>query len=222
MQITTSPVPPHRLGLFVAVIGTALLALSISPEFARADDANVLANCPVKGDATKASVQDLNVLKRRMTAPTSSDVDTKATLNAVLAKGDDTDRWSTSKAAIFEGYVVGVLKGGIESVNCHTHDAAYRDTHIELALNPNEQDKSKYVVVEVTPQFRELMDKKNVDWSTATLKQTLLGHKVKVMGWLFFDAEHKQNATNTNPHGTNLWRATVWEIHPITSLEVVN
>jgi hypothetical protein len=181
----------------------------------------VLANCPVTGDAKKESVKQLNVLKRRMNSPKPADIDGAATLQAVLVTGDDTNRWKTDHGATFEGYVVGVLKGGVESVNCHTHDAAYRDTHIELAMSPDETDKSKFVVVEVTPQVREEMTAKGVDWSTATLKSTLLHHKVKITGWLLFDEEHKPNAENTNPNGTNIWRATVWEIHPITNIEIL-
>jgi hypothetical protein len=35
------------------------------------------------------------------------------------------------------------------------------------------------------------------------------------------DEQHPHHATNTIPDGTQLWRATCWEIHPITALEVV-
>jgi hypothetical protein len=39
---------------------------------------------------------------------------------------------------------------------------------------------------------------------------------------LFFDGEHEHQAENTEPDGDRNWRATAWEIHPITSLEVVS
>jgi len=157
-----------------------------------------------------------------MTIPTTAEIDHHATLEAVLAPGDDTKRWTQDTGATFEGYVAGVLEGGSESVNCHTNSEAYKDTHIELALNPNETDKSKYIVVEVTPQVRQRESAAGRDWSTGTLKKELLGHKVKITGWLLFDAEHVGNAINTNPDGSRIWRATVWEIHPITSIEVEN
>lgn len=211
------------IGLATAlVLGTMTFAGEAAPrQLTTSDDAALLASCPLTGDARRQSVQDLNVLKRRMSVPSASDLDASATLTAVLAPGDDTERWDTHRGATFEGYVVGVLKGGVESVNCHTHDPAYRDTHIELALSPDETDKDKFVVVEVTPQVRQKMAAQGVDWSTETLKHTLMHHKVRITGWLLFDEEHKANAANTNPGGSDVWRATVWEIHPITAIEVL-
>jgi hypothetical protein len=53
------------------------------------------------------------------------------------------------------------------------------------------------------------------------LRQQLLGRWIRVTGWLLFDVEHAENAANTNPGGKTLWRATAWEVHPITSIEVL-
>jgi len=186
-----------------------------------ADDAQVLANCPTVGDATGANVRALNTLKRRMTVPTPADIDPNVTLKTMVAPGDDTTRWDEKRGATIEGYVADVKVGGVESVNCHTHDPAYRDTHIALTLDPMKNDESTYVIVEVTPQVREEMSKKGVDWSTKTLRTSLLGRWVRVTGWLLFDVEHKPNAKNTASGGAHIWRATVWEVHPITAIEVL-
>lgn len=185
------------------------------------DDATVLANCPVAGDTAVLPVQHLNVLKRRMTVPTAADIDPGATMAALTVPGDDTTRWNAAKGATIAGYVAGVLVGGVESVNCHTHEAAYRDTHIELTLKPNANDETTYVIVEVTPQVRQKMAASGADWSTATLRKQLLGKWIQVTGWLLFDMEHAANAANTNPGGTKNWRATAWEVHPITSITVL-
>jgi hypothetical protein len=77
------------------------------------------------------------------------------------------------------------------------------------------------VIVEVTPRWRQMMKAQGVDWSTRTLQKTLPGHWVKVRGWLLFDLEHAGAAENTHPGGRANWRATAWEIHPITALEIV-
>ena len=205
------------------IVMTMLAAVATLPvsRTAVADDAQVLANCPTVGDATGARVRALNTLKRRMTAPTPGNVDPNVTLKAMVASGDDTNRWDEKRGATIEGYVADVKVGGVESVNCHTHDPAYRDTHMELTLDPTKNDESTYVIVEVTPQVRQEMAQKGVDWSTKTLRTSLLGRWVRVSGWLFFDVEHKPNAKNTASGGAHIWRATVWEVHPITAIEVL-
>jgi hypothetical protein len=48
-----------------------------------------------------------------------------------------------------------------------------------------------------------------------------LGRWVRVTGWLLFDAEHANAAENTAPGRARNWRASAWEIHPITAVEVV-
>jgi hypothetical protein len=60
-----------------------------------------------------------------------------------------------------------------------------------------------------------------IDWETSTLKRTINGRCVRISGWMLFDSEHKGQAENTAPGNSADWRATAWEIHPITSLEVL-
>lgn len=211
----------------VAAIGIALSLLQPSIAVARhghassGNDAATLASCPTEGDAKNARVRSLNVLKRRMITPAPTDVDSKVTLAAMVAPGDDVSRFDTNKAAVISGYVADVKVGGVESVNCHTHDLKYRDTHIELTLDPMHDSENKHVIVEVTPQWRQAMDAKGVDWNTATLRQQILGRWIMVTGWLLFDEEHANAAENTNPGGSKNWRATVWEIHPITNIQLL-
>jgi hypothetical protein len=45
---------------------------------------------------------------------------------------------------------------------------------------------------------------------------------VEITGWLLFDFEHVPEAENTNPGGAKNWRATCWEIHPVTSIRVLD
>src|SRR5207302_1492591 len=92
--------------------------------------------CPLVGDAKQALARQLNPFKNRDEAPPTSKINPNATLSAVLAPGNDLHRWSRDDAAIFEGTVINVKIGGIETVNCHATDPEHRDTHIELALDP--------------------------------------------------------------------------------------
>ena len=215
-------------GLFANALLVLVVAVGVIPNTASArrsaagnNDAEVLKSCPEGGDAHSARVRALNHFKRRMTAPENSDIDTSVTLTAMVAPGDDVSRWSDSHAASITGYVANVKVGGVESVNCHTHDPKYRDTHIELTLSPLHDSEGRHVIVEVTPQWRLQVSADGIDWSTQTLRRSLLGRWVRITGWLFYDEEHANASTNTARPGAHVWRATAWEIHPITKIEVL-
>ena len=182
---------------------------------------DVYRDCGLEGDAKREDVRELNVLKNRYTLPDSADFDHSVTLQAMLAPGDDESRFNTHKAVELQGYVQDVKVGGDESCNCHERDPQYRDTHIELIV-PGDEDKKECVIVEVTPRMRNIISKKGIDWSTDNLRNTIKGHQVKVKGWLLFDEEHSKQAVNTDPDNPKDWRATCWEVHPVTSIEVVN
>lgn len=174
--------------------------------------------CPPEGKTTNTSLKALNRLKNRTVAPLRTQVNSAITLNAVLAPGNDLNRWSPTQAAIITGYVVDVKPGGPESVNCGATDPAHTDTHIELALNEGDTEGIHHMIVEVTPRWRAMMTAKGKNWSTANLKSALMGHKIMVVGWMMLDKEHCNASENTNPGGAHNWRATCWEIHPVSAL----
>lgn len=178
--------------------------------------------CPVEGETRSVSLQSLNRLKNRSVFPEAKDFDSTITLEKILQPGDDHDRWSSYKAAEITGYVVDVKIGGVETCNCKAKDADHRDTHIELLLDPNDLSNNKKMIVEVTPRIRRLMSEKNEDWSTRRLRDKILGRWIQVKGWMLFDEEHSTQAENTNPGNPKNWRATCWEIHPVTSIEVIS
>ena len=49
--------------------------------------------------------------------------------------------------------------------------------------------------------------------------EDLLGRWVRIRGWMLFDVEHQNQSKNTAPGRERNWRATAWEIHPITSVD---
>lgn len=174
--------------------------------------------CPRQGKTTRASVMALNRLKNRTVAPLKTDVNPAITLTSVLAPGNDLGRWSASQAAIITGFVVAVKPGGPETVNCASTDPAHTDTHIELALAADDSQGIHHMIVEVTPRWRAIMSAKGQDWSTVNLRRSLLGHKITIVGWMMLDKEHCNASENTNPGGAHNWRATCWEIHPISAI----
>lgn len=195
-----------------------LLALS---SLAFSANAQAPSSCPPEGNAKRAQNRALNVLKNRVEAPRPEQVDPDVSIEALLAPGDDRDRWSDTSGADLVGYVWDVKVGGVETCNCKATDAALRDTHIELVVDPDHASGTDRVIVEVTPRWRQKMAEQGADWSTATLKKTIKGKWIHVTGWLLYDFEHQYQAENTAPGNPKNWRGTVWEIHPVTSLEVV-
>ena len=178
-------------------------------------------DCPKEGNAVNTNVKSLNLLKNRTDVPIPYDMDSSVTLAAMSAPGDDTQRWSVAKAATVEGYVYDVKIGGVETCNCKAKDAAFRDTHVELVVDPMNADGGHRVIAEVTPRWRAIMREKGIDWSTRGLRDQFKGRWVRVTGWLLFDIEHDDESENTAPGRERNWRGTAWEIHPITSIEVI-
>ena len=160
----------------------------------------------------------LNQLKNRTQRPQESDYDDRVTLNGLLRPGDDRTRWSETSAARVEGYVVSVKDGSIESANCYSFFR--RDTHIELALSKDPSPRER-VELEVTPRTREWAKAGGWNWSTGALTSELVGHWCQFEGWLLFDNGHDEESENTNPEGGKNWRATAWEIHPVTAIKVL-
>jgi len=195
------------------------LATSAFAQGADSSSLEIYNGCGIEGDARSPGVQALNRLKNRYTAP--QQIDPAITLDAMLAPGKDTGRWKVKQGAEIIGYVSDVKVGGIESTNCHARAAEKRDTHIELVLDPMAGSPTQRVVVEVTPRWRAIMAAQGMDWSTRALRDRLLGRWIKVRGWMLFDVEHQNASENTARGRERNWRATAWEIHPITSIEVV-
>lgn len=183
---------------------------------------DIYRNCSLEGDAKREDVRELNKLKSRYTFPDSSNFDRLITLQAMLAPGNDRNRFSVNKAVDITGYVYDVKVGGDESCNCHERNPEYRDTHIEIVLPGNNDEEKECVIVEITPRMREIMATKGIDWSTDNLRRTIKNHLVEVKGWLLFDEEHVTQAENTDPDNPKDWRATCWEIHPVTSIELAD
>jgi hypothetical protein len=174
--------------------------------------------CPVSGIAFSKVRRDFHRLKNRTSLPQSSDFDSRVTLSLVLQPGEDSTRWSTSRAAKLDGYVVAVAKGGVELANCYL--PCRRDTHIDVALRTDAPAR-EHIVLEVTPRLEEWARLQGLDWSAPTLKQKLTGHWCSFEGWLFFDLSHVAESENTAPQRQGNWRASAWEIHPITKIEVL-
>ena len=164
--------------------------------------------CGPEGDATNQQAQTLNDNKNRTDQPGASEY--------VDIKWDDLKDLPADRVADFQGapvMVVGFLshhvnvETGGESTNCHLHAPDQVDWHMYLTKSPA-QGIADAVVVETTPRTRPAHK-----WTTTTVGSAVdTPTQVRISGWLMYDIEH------VNVIGKE--RATVWEVHPITRIEI--
>jgi len=202
----------RRSLLLVAVVIALLLALWL-----------VLArNCPSAGIALTSRARMLHRLKNRTALPRESDFDSRVTLDEILRPGDDRDRWSSDHAGRIQGEVIDLAYARPEATNCF--NPCGRDLHI-LVANRKGAAKNEHVVLEVTPSFRAIFEsggaQRNIDWSEQSLRARLVGHWCVFEGWLYFDVGHLEQSENTAAHNPTNWRATAWELHPVTKITLV-
>jgi hypothetical protein len=191
-------------GAVLALIGAALVV--------------ALVPCPQQGCALTPAKRALVRLKNRAGLPADTDFDRRVTLDALVAPGEDRVRWSESRAAAIEGYVVAVERGAVEASNCFS--LTRRDVHIRVALR-RDAPPQEIVVLEVTPRGRDAARARGLDWSPDALRRDLVGHRCRFEGWLLFDREHADESENIAPGNPVAWRATAWELHPVTRIEVI-
>ena len=119
-----------------------------------------------------------------------------------------------------------------ESPNCHSWAEADTDWHMALVADPSETE-DKAVVVEPTPRTK----RRNAGWAPAAAMGLAVRRsagsprnengapRVRVTGFLMLDPVHPTHikggcAIYPNCHATKFFRATLWEVHPVTRIEV--
>ena len=191
-------------GVIVAVVVAVWIALAL--------------NCPDAGIALTTRARNLHRLKNRTSLPQLADFDARVTLDALLQPGDDSVRWSNDRAARVQGLVIDVGYARPEATNCFS--PCRRDIHILIATH-KDAVKTEEVVVEVTPNLQAWAARQGIDWSAPTLRAQLVGHWCEFEGWLYFDLGHAEESENIHPQQPGNWRATAWEIHPVTKITVI-
>ncbi len=198
-----------------------LCGLLIAAAGGRALAAQSESGCPPQGDATKPKIRRLNVLRARLDEPSEDDYDGTADIDALIAPGDDSQRWQDDTAVEITAFVLDVRDGGMTSANCHSPDPADHDTILDLSPGADVSDNSHRMIAVITPQWRRLMAKNRIDWSTRAIRAMYLQQSVTVRGWLLFNSEGAPRSLNTAPlGGAGITRATAWEIHPVTGIEL--
>lgn len=175
--------------------------------------------CPPQGDGGDT---DLNLRKNRIDTPgsyQSRSVDDVVSLpypqgvervrrsNWSSADAQAIDKYE-GQAIEVEGYVLNIRHEGPESPNCH--DQSARDYHSWIGAAPSSDPSARAdsFIAELTPRVVAL----NPNWGSSTDILRLRGQHVRIAGWLMMDQEHPEQLRHT--------RGTLWEIHPITRIEV--
>jgi hypothetical protein len=132
--------------------------------------------------------------------------------------GRSLDQWTADQLAVIQPYegipviVVGYLDAikieGAESTNCHFTNPEEVDWHMPLVEYSLDQEATS-IVVETTPRVRQTHPK----WTQGSLAAWVKSDQpVRISGWSLLDPEHRAHLGK--------YRSTLWEIHPITKIEV--
>jgi len=97
-----------------------------------------------------------------------------------------------------------------EAVNCNIPGNSTNDIHIVLLKDPSD-DECLSTTAEISPHYRPLA------WTDKNLMKASAGHPVRLQGHLFFDGSHTPCSGSSRP---NPKRASLWEIHPVYSVDV--
>lgn len=182
--------------------------------------------CGLSGSLTDPTDRkyQTNLLKNRYVAPlTAAQVD----LAAMLQASTGSTAFSESDGATVQGILAKVILEKGESCNCGKLGEGHADEHIYLVANQSDYqhfrstgDKSRVVNVELTPRTKRLAAQNGFTWNAKTLA-SLIGHKVAISGWLLDDWEHA-DVSAADGATARIDRGTVWEIHPVTRIQVLN
>lgn len=132
-----------------------------------------------------------------------------------------------------EGYfeIVKPQAGNTESPNCHSSLEQDTDWHMALVADPSETEE-RAVVVEPTPRVK----RNHPGWTPAKAEALAVrsspaaprneagAARVRVTGFLMLDPVHPAHIRGdckSNCASKPFYRATLWEVHPVTRIEVL-
>jgi len=134
----------------------------------------------------------------------------RAALRSIYTTSDG-NQIGEGTLVVYVGYVLNAHYSDVssgESVNCKMLGKINNDIHITLALTP-QANTCQGIVAEIIPHFRPLA------WEDiVTMPHT---RPVRIVGQLFFDASHQPCRAGK---AASPPRMSLWEIHPIYSIEV--
>ena len=188
-------------------------------------------SCADVGSGTQRVDSATNLLKNRVDDGTYEPVSPAAIL-ALPWQGMPTRRYhwdagDSTRTAAYEGaavtitgFIVDINPEGAEATNCGQHTSDWVDWHMWVVATKTEveQGNKRYAIVaEVTPRVRARFAGRFVLDSIRRWRSDR--RQVRVSGWLMLDPDHPSDATGTPSKSPS--RGTIWEVHPVMSIEVV-
>jgi hypothetical protein len=158
--------------------------------------------CASSGPSQPVTYQDFKDLQAKASAQDLTNLADRSPLTK-LGEG----RYVEYVAFIQEAHYSDVAKG--EAVNCNIPGDDTNDIHIVLVQHQTD-DPCLSTTAEMIPHYRP------GSWTDKSL-MTVRQHPIKVRGPLFYDDSHTPctGASRPNPK-----RVSLWEIHPVYSLQV--
>src|SRR2546429_39167 len=166
--------------------------------------------CGPRGNAADTKMQELNNNKNRTDEPADGDL--------IPISWDDLNNLPADRVNDIQGApvsVVGYLSIRVkqqtgapgETTNCNLLNPDEVDWHMYLTKGPR-QPINTAIIVETTPRVRP-----NHKWTTQMVAAYVNQMKqLRISGWLMYDFQHLDVVGRD--------RGTVWEVHPITKIEV--
>jgi hypothetical protein len=160
--------------------------------------------CAITGPARRITYDEINAKQQQANKLNLKNLVDRGSLTAL---GEGT--FVEYIAFIQDAHYSDVSSG--EAVNCNIPGNSTNDIHIVLVQDPND-DPCDSTTAEMIPHFRPAA------WTEANVgSDSLKDHPVRIRGPLFYDDAHKPCSGTSRPSPN---RISVWEIHPVYSLDV--
>jgi hypothetical protein len=121
-------------------------------------------------------------------------------------------RTQTQRSVRLEGYIAEVMRAADGTTYGRPPEQGDFHVHVREAKRPHcwpEGPQKQQIATEVTPHFQP----PRTGWAYETLRDLCQRQvRVRISGWLLHDYPHLKDVGD--------WRASAWEIHPVTNIEV--
>jgi hypothetical protein len=225
-SLNSSPPPAAPAGNVVVTSSSISTLDDVGNEKTTGPCPTTLGACPPEGCGGDPA---LNSLKNRLDAPADDDAQSWSLARIVKLNKRSPTGWSKKNTrdlledlgegtpVTVKGWLINAHAAELETCNCKVTGAENKDFHLNLTSakpdakkDPEEakdEAMDRSVVVEMSPRSRRK------EWALTKLKALAdVPTYVRVTGWLMFDSAHASFE--------HMPRATAWEVHPVTKLEV--